>query len=220
MKKIFLLFIFLFSGMQAQEKYFEGMVEGNYTDETSGVNYSVKMLYGKNGEILNELQGNYNDARGNSYNVQMKQLFKQDKIYLIYNSPKGKVYSEISAGTLNPLPGPFTLSDKKQRETFLNLSDIQVYKIDNGDKEIFYTISEGLKFPISKYKKLLEDYVFKGLAVNNLDYIPLKVEVKDKKEGKTLLTFEIKKINAKEVSETIFEIPKDAIKKDFAAELD
>ncbi len=220
MKKIFLLFIFLFSGMQAQEKYFEGVLEGNYTDQASGVNYSVKMFYGKNGEILNELQGNYNDTRGNSYNVQMEQLFKQDKIYLIYNSPKGKVYSEISAGTLNPLPGPFTLSDKKQGETFLNLSDIQVYKIDNGDKEIFYTISESLKFPISKYKKVIEDYVLKGLAVNNLDYIPLKVEVKDKKEGKTLLTFEIRRINTKEISEAIFEIPKDAIKKDFAAELD
>ncbi len=219
MKKIFLLFIITFFSLYAQGEFFEGKLLGTY--KSQGIEYSVKILLKKDGKMFSELKGSYQDSQGNLQNVAFQQIFQKDKVYLVYNSPEGKVYSEITPGSLNPLPGPFTLaSQRKIQGEFAGFKNLVEYTIHNADKEIVYLVSEELKFPISKYKNITEDFILKGLSANHLEYYPLKVHVKNKQDGTEIMSFEITTAEARNVPENIFEIPADAIKKDFIQDLD
>ncbi len=204
MKKLAILLLVFTQTILAQS-FFEGTINATLKDLRSNIKYSLKIYSNRNGEIATHLKGNYKTKEG-PQTIEMKQIMQPDKVFLIYNKDGRQVYSELAAGDINKLPGPFEIKTTEKSALILGYKTRKII-VNNNDKEITYITAPEIKIPLKKYSEVFQDYIFAGLARNNINEMPLKVIVKDKLSGKDLIVFDVESIVKGNIQEDSFKLP-------------
>ena len=210
MKKLVLAFLLIFTQIVIAQDVFEGAIIAKLDDKEHNTKYELSIFTNKKGEIVISLQGTYK-VNQQTQTVKMKQIMKPDKVFIIYNKDGREVYSEIPAGDINKLLGPFEIKSTKEYPSILGYKTKEII-MNTNDKEVIYIVAEDIKFPLYLYTDVFQDYIYAGLARNKIEEFPLKVIVKDKETGKELLRFEVIEIQPKELPQNLFTLP-DGIEK-------
>jgi len=67
----------------------------------------------------------------------MKQIIKPGKVLMIYDKEGKQVYSELTAGNINQLQGPFEVKAVEKHPAVLGYKTRRVV-MDNNDKKVIY----------------------------------------------------------------------------------